>query len=51
MSKGGSQQSAPTTSTTEVDPQVKAAYFGNLDYAQQVANSMDPRQFAGFDPS
>jgi hypothetical protein len=52
MSKGGgSQQSAPTTTTTAVDPQVKAAYFGNLDYAQQVANSMDPRQFAGFDPS
>ena len=51
MSKGGSQPSAPTTSTTEVDPQVKAAYFGNLDYAQQVANSMGPRQYAGFDPS
>ena len=51
MSKGGSQPSAPTTSTTEIDPQVKAAYFGNLDYAQQVANSMGPRQYAGFDPS
>ena len=51
MSKGGSQPSAPTTTKTEIDPQVKAAYFGNMDYAQEVANSMGPRQYAGFDPS
>jgi hypothetical protein len=49
MSKGGSQPSTSTTST-QVDPQIKAAYLGNVDYARQVANSLGAQQFAGFDP-
>jgi len=46
MSKGGGTQ----TSTTSIDPDVKAAYMGNLDYAQQVANQLGTQQFAGFNP-
>ena len=48
MSKGGggSQQ----TATTSIDPDVKAAYLGNLGYAQQVANQLGPQQFAGYNP-
>jgi hypothetical protein len=34
----------------EIDPQVRGAYLGNVDYAKQVANQMGGRQFAGFDP-
>lgn len=34
----------------QVDPQIKGAYLGNVDFARQVANQMGPRQFAGFDP-
>ncbi len=49
MSKGGNQPSVSTTST-QVDPQVKASYLGNVDYARQVANNMGARQYAGFDP-
>jgi len=49
MSKGGSQPSVSTTST-QVDPQIKASYLGNVDYARQVANNMGAQQFAGFDP-
>ena len=33
-----------------VDPQIKGAYLGNVDFARQVANQMGTRQFAGFDP-
>ena len=47
MSKGGD----PQVSTTSVDPEVKAGYLGNLDYARQVANQTGARQFAGFDPT
>jgi hypothetical protein len=47
MSKGGD----PQVSTTEIDPDVKAGYLGNLDYARQVANQTGARQFAGFDPT
>lgn len=47
MSKGGS----PQVTTTEVDPEVKAGYLGNLDYARQVVNQTGARQFAGFDPT
>jgi hypothetical protein len=47
MSKGGD----PQVSTTSVDPDVKAGYLGNLDYARQVANQTGARQFAGFDPT
>ena len=46
MSKGGE----PTQSTTSVDPQIKEAYLGNVDYARQAANNLGARQFAGFDP-
>jgi hypothetical protein len=47
MSKGGD----PQVSTTSVDPDVKAGYLSNLDYARQVANQTGARQFAGFDPT
>jgi hypothetical protein len=47
MSKGGD----PQVTTTKVDPDVKAGYLGNLDYARQVANQTGARQFAGFDPT
>ena len=47
MSKGGD----PQVSTTSIDPDVKAGYLGNLDYARQVANQTGARQFAGFDPT
>jgi hypothetical protein len=49
MSKGGSQPSVSTTST-QVDPQIKASYLGNVDYARQTANNLGAQQFAGFDP-
>jgi hypothetical protein len=49
MSKGGSQPSVSTTST-QVDPQIKAAYLGNVDYARQTADNLGAQQFAGFDP-
>jgi hypothetical protein len=48
MSKGGGGTS---TVTQEIDPDVKKAYLGNLDYSRDVANTMGTRQFAGFDPS
>jgi hypothetical protein len=47
MSKGGD----PQVSTTSIDPDVKAGYLGNVDYARQVANQTGARQFAGFDPT
>lgn len=46
MSKGGGSQ----TATQEIDPDVKAGYLNNLDYARDVANQMGARQFAGFNP-
>jgi hypothetical protein len=49
MSKGGNEPSVSTTST-QVDPQVKASYLGNVDYARQTANNLGAQQFAGFDP-
>jgi hypothetical protein len=49
MSKGGGDPQT-TTSTTEVDPQIKSAYLGNLDYARNIANQTGTRQFAGLDP-
>ena len=48
MSKGGGETT--TVSTQEIDPQVKAAYLSNLDYAKEVANQLGPQQFAGFTP-
>ena len=46
MSKGGGS----TTSTTAIDPQLKAAYFRNLNQAQNVAGAFPVREFAGFNP-
>lgn len=48
MSKGG----GGGTSTVEqkIDPDVKAAYLSNLDYARNVANQLGEQQFAGFNP-
>ena len=46
MSKGGDTQQ----STTSIDPDVKAAYLTNLDYARNVANQMGTKQFADFNP-
>jgi len=49
MSKGGGG-SGSSTVTQEIDPDVKAGYLTNLDYARDVANQMGSRQFAGFNP-
>jgi hypothetical protein len=48
MSKGGA--SGSTTNTTSIDPDLKAAYFRNLQQAQGVAGALPVRQFAGFNP-
>jgi hypothetical protein len=48
MSKGGA--SGNTTSTTAIDPDLKAAYLRNLGQAQSVAGALPVRQFAGFNP-
>lgn len=47
MSKGGGDTQ---TVRQEIDPDVKAAYMGNLDFARNVANQMGTRQFSGFNP-
>ena len=51
MSKGGGG-SQPTSAVTsnEPDPEVKAAYLTNLDYARDVSNQLGTQQFAGFNP-
>ena len=46
MSKGGGS----TTSTTSIDPDLKAAYLRNVNQAQNVAGALPVRQFAGFNP-
>jgi hypothetical protein len=48
MSKGGA--SGSTTSTTAIDPDLKAAYLRNIGQAQGVAGALPVRQFAGFNP-
>jgi len=48
MSKGGA--SGSTTSTTAIDPDLKAAYLANIGQAQSVAGALPVRQFAGFNP-
>jgi hypothetical protein len=48
MSKGGAFGS--TTSTTAIDPDLKAAYLRNVNQAQSVAGALPTRQFAGFNP-
>lgn len=45
MSKGGSQ-----TSTTSIDPQIKAKYLEQVGKAETVAGNLGLQQFAGFDP-
>lgn len=44
---GGSQPTSSTTSTA-IDPEMKAAYLRNLEEARQTAAGMGPRQFAAF---
>jgi hypothetical protein len=46
MSKGGGS----TTSTTAIDPDLKAAYLANIQQGQSVAGALPVRQFAGFNP-
>ena len=46
MSKGGGS----TTSTTSIDPDLKAAYLRNVGQAQSVAGALPVREFAGFNP-
>jgi hypothetical protein len=48
MSKGGA--SGTTTSTTAIDPDLKAAYLSNINQAQSVSGALPARQFAGFNP-
>jgi hypothetical protein len=48
MSKGGA--SGSTTSTTSIDPDLKAAYLANIQQGQSVAGALPVRQFAGFNP-
>jgi hypothetical protein len=51
MSKGGGGGGGGTTTTRqELDPDVKAAFMGNLADAQRVAAGLGQRQFAGFTP-
>jgi hypothetical protein len=46
----GSSQTGTQTTTTAIDPDVKAAYATNLGYAREVANQLGSQQIAGFDP-
>jgi hypothetical protein len=46
MSKGG----GTSTSTSSIDPDLKAAYLANIGQAQSVAGALPVRQFAGFNP-
>ena len=36
--------------TSQMDPQIRAAFLANLDRSQQVAGGLGARQFAGFTP-
>lgn len=45
MSKGGSQ-----TSSTSIDPQIKAKYLQQVGQAEKVAGELPVQQFAGYDP-
>ena len=52
MSKGGGGGGGGSqTVRQEIDPDVKAAYLTNLDFARNVGNQLGVRQFAGFDPT
>jgi hypothetical protein len=50
MSKGGGSTSGSTTSTTSIDPDLKAAYLRNIQQAQGIAGALPVREFAGFNP-
>ena len=45
MDKGGS-----STTSTSIDPQIKAQFLTNLQQAQGVAGALPTQQFAGFNP-
>lgn len=45
MSKGGT-----SVSTTEIDPELKAAFLQNLEQARSVAANLPTQQFAAFNP-
>lgn len=47
---GGGLGNQPTssTTTTSIDPQMKAAYLRNLEEARATASALGPRQFAAF---
>ena len=45
MSKGGSQ-----TSSTSIDPDIKAKYLAQVGQAEKVAGGLGVQEFAGFDP-
>ncbi len=47
---GGGLGNQPTSSTTStsIDPQMKAAYLRNLEEARATASALGPRQFAAF---
>ena len=46
MSKGGGSQ----TSTTSIDPQIKAKYLQQISESEKVAAGLPVQKFAGFDP-
>ena len=46
MSKGGGSQS----SSTSIDPQIKAKYLQQVGQAEKVAGELPVQQFAGYDP-
>jgi hypothetical protein len=50
MSFGRSSGSTVQQSTSEMDPQIRAAFLSNLQRSQNVASGIGARQFAGFTP-
>jgi len=46
MSKGGGS----STTTTSIDPDLKAAYLANLKQGENVAGALPVQQYAGFNP-
>jgi hypothetical protein len=52
LAKGLSGSSTPSSSTTStsIDPDIKAAYFQQLQDARTTAAALTPQQFAGFTP-
>lgn len=50
MSFGRSSGSTQQQSSSEMDPQIRAAFLSNLSRSQDVAGGLGARQFAGFTP-